>query len=39
MLDMTFQLLFFFLLNYHPTAPEGQMDLALPTDKPKVNQT
>ncbi len=39
MLDMTFQLLFFFLLNYHPTAAEGQMDLALPTEKPKVNQT
>jgi biopolymer transport protein ExbD len=39
MLDMTFQLLFFFLLNYHPTAAEGQMDLALPTEKPKVSQT
>jgi biopolymer transport protein ExbD len=38
MLDMTFQLLFFFLLNYHPTAAEGQMDLALPTEKPKVSQ-
>jgi biopolymer transport protein ExbD len=37
MLDMTFQLLFFFLLNYHPTAAEGQMDLALPTEKPKVS--
>jgi biopolymer transport protein ExbD len=36
MLDMTFQLLFFFLLNYHPSALEGQMDLALPTDKPAV---
>jgi biopolymer transport protein ExbD len=39
MLDMTFQLLFFFLLNYHPTAAEGQMDLALPTEKPKVSST
>jgi biopolymer transport protein ExbD len=39
MLDMTFQLLFFFLLNYHPTAAEGQMDLALPTEKPKVSTT
>ena len=37
MLDMTFQLLFFFLLNYHPTAAEGQMDLALPTEQGKVN--
>src|SRR6516162_6865915 len=30
MLDMTFQLLFFFILNYHPNALEGQMDLSLP---------
>ncbi len=37
MLDMTFQLLFFFLLNYHPQAQEGQMDLALPSEKPTVN--
>ncbi|HKI33924.1 MAG TPA: biopolymer transporter ExbD [Gemmataceae bacterium] len=36
MLDMSFQLLFFFLLNYHPAALEGQMDLALPTEKPKL---
>jgi len=36
MLDMTFQLLFFFLLNYHPSALEGQMDMALPTDKPTI---
>jgi biopolymer transport protein ExbD len=33
MLDMTFQLLFFFILNYHPSALEGQMSMALPTDK------
>jgi biopolymer transport protein ExbD len=33
MLDMTFQLLFFFLLNYHPSALEGQMNMALPSDK------
>ena len=32
MLDMTFQLLFFFLLNYHPHAMEGQMAMALPMD-------
>lgn len=30
MLDMTFQLLFFFIINYHPNALEGQMDLSLP---------
>jgi biopolymer transport protein ExbD len=39
MLDMTFQLLFFFLLNYHPQLQEGQMDLALPTDKPTVSDS
>jgi biopolymer transport protein ExbD len=33
MLDMTFQLLFFFILNYHPSALEGQMSMALPNDK------
>lgn len=33
MLDMTFQLLFFFLLNYHPSALEGQMSMALPPEK------
>jgi biopolymer transport protein ExbD len=32
MLDMTFQLLFFFILNYHPSAIEGQMALSLPVD-------
>jgi biopolymer transport protein ExbD len=37
MLDMTFQLLFFFLVFFHPAALEGQMDLALPTDKPTLN--
>jgi biopolymer transport protein ExbD len=36
MLDMTFQLLFFFLVFFHPAALEGQMDLALPTDKSTV---
>jgi biopolymer transport protein ExbD len=30
MLDLTFQLLFFFIVNYHPSALEGQMDMALP---------
>jgi biopolymer transport protein ExbD len=33
MLDMTFQLLFFFIATYHrPTGLEGQMDLALPSE-------
>src|SRR5947207_2085199 len=30
MLDMAFQLLTFFLFTYHPSALEGQMELALP---------
>lgn len=30
MLDMTFQLLFFFVINFHPADLEGQMDLMLP---------
>jgi biopolymer transport protein ExbD len=38
MLDMTFQLLFFFLLNYHPSAPEGEYELALPTEKPTISE-
>jgi biopolymer transport protein ExbD len=29
-LDMTFQILFFFIMNYHPSALEGQLDLSLP---------
>ncbi len=36
MLDMTFQLLFFFIINYNPSAYEGQMDLSLPTPKDQV---
>jgi biopolymer transport protein ExbD len=36
MLDMTFQLLFFFILNYHPSALEGQMSMALPKDDQKA---
>jgi biopolymer transport protein ExbD len=32
MLDMAFQLLAFFILTYHPSALEGQMELLLPTD-------
>ncbi len=33
MLDMTFQLLFFFILNYNPSPAEGQMDMSLPSPK------
>jgi biopolymer transport protein ExbD len=29
-LDFSFQLLFFFVINYHPSALEGQMELSLP---------
>jgi biopolymer transport protein ExbD len=36
MLDMTFQLLFYFILNYNPSALEGQMDIVLPTPKDMV---
>src|SRR5580704_14962561 len=30
MLDMAFQLLMYFILTYHPSAMEGQMDLSMP---------
>jgi biopolymer transport protein ExbD len=36
MLDMTFQLLIFFMLWFKPSSLEGQMDLSLPTDKPTI---
>ena len=36
MLDMSFQLLFFFLLNYSPSHLEGQMTLALPSQPEAV---
>lgn len=46
MLDMTFQLLFFFIVNFHPADLEGQIDMALPSedikqahDKKKVDKT
>jgi biopolymer transport protein ExbD len=35
MLDMTFQLLFFFIVNFHPADLEGQMDMSLPADADK----
>ena len=36
MLDMTFQLLVFFMLWFRPSSLEGQMDLALPSEKPSA---
>jgi biopolymer transport protein ExbD len=33
MLDMAFQLLTFFIFTYHPSALEGQMEMALPTEE------
>ncbi len=30
MLDMTFQLLFFFIMTFNPTPPEGALDMSLP---------
>jgi biopolymer transport protein ExbD len=38
MLDMTFQLLLFAMLWFRPSSLEGQMDLALPTDKPTIQK-
>lgn len=35
MLDMTFQLLFFFIMNFNPADMEGEMDMALPVDAEK----
>ena len=32
MLDMTFQLLFFFIMNFNPADLEGQMDMSLPSE-------
>ncbi len=34
MLDFTFQLLFFFILNYNPSNLEGQIEMSLPPPKP-----
>jgi biopolymer transport protein ExbD len=38
MLDMTFQLLFFFIVNFHPTPStiEGQMEMALPAENARA---
>jgi biopolymer transport protein ExbD len=32
MLDMTFQILFFLIMNFHVPSPEGQVDLILPAE-------
>jgi biopolymer transport protein ExbD len=36
MLDMTFQLLFFFIMSFNPSPIEGQMDMSLPADAEAV---
>ena len=36
MLDMTFQLLFFFIFNFNPADLEGQMEMALPSENVKA---
>lgn len=36
MLDMTFQLLFFFIMNFNPADLEGQMDMSLPSEEIKA---
>jgi biopolymer transport protein ExbD len=36
MLDMTFQLLFFFITSFNPADQEGQVDMALPSEDIKV---
>jgi biopolymer transport protein ExbD len=38
MLDMTFQLLAFFILTFHPSDLEGQMDLLLPAKEESASQ-
>jgi biopolymer transport protein ExbD len=35
MLDMAFQLLFFFIMNFNPADLEGQLDMSLPTEVEK----
>ena len=37
MLDMTFQLLFFFIMNFNPVDIEGQLDAALPSQQEPAN--
>jgi biopolymer transport protein ExbD len=38
MLDMTFQLLFFFIINFNPADVEGEMNMSLPVDAEKQAQ-
>ena len=38
MLDMVFQLLFFFIMNFNPADLEGQMDMSLPSEDVKANK-
>ena len=38
MLDMTFQLLFFFIMNFNPADLEGQMDMSLPSESPTADK-
>jgi len=38
MLDMTFQLLFFFIMNFNPRPQEGVIDMALPVEQEKVGE-
>jgi biopolymer transport protein ExbD len=38
MLDMSFQMLIFFLMNYNPSDLEGQMDMALPAKLESVSK-
>src|SRR5262249_61580962 len=37
MLDLAFQVLLFFILTYHPSQLEGQMDLSLPDTAQAAN--
>ncbi len=39
MLDMTFQLLFFFVMQFKPPISEGQIDFNMPSDGPSNSQT
>src|SRR5262245_40064433 len=36
MLDMTFQLLFFFIMNFNPADLEGAVEMALPSEQDKA---
>jgi biopolymer transport protein ExbD len=38
MLDMTFQLLFFFITSFNPADQEGQVDMALPSNETRAGR-